>query len=496
MFARARPLAQLVSLALVITLSSFNTSREARGETRPQGLELGLFGGYWQGARNVESSAYFGFSAGYHISRVFSLEINQGWISSQAAKLDQLSSSEPELEDYTLNQGAVNFLVNLAAGNFVPYFLVGAGWINTPEDSSWAYDVGLGAKYYLTHDFALRANLAMWSSDFTMRDEPYDRFTLTFGIAYEFRGNRDIDNDRVINPKDKCPTKPEDLDGFQDKDGCAELDNDKDGIKDKDDQCPMEAEDEDGDRDEDGCPDLDDDRDGITNDEDKCPKVAEDKDGFQDDDGCVDEDNDKDGIKDTVDKCPDTPESFNGFQDKDGCPEGDQDRDGIFDAIDRCDAKAETRNGFKDKDGCPDEIPAEMKALLGLQPQLRFRNKSVSFKKKRKAKRRLDLIAAELIKTKLRVIITANALKGDKQALSEKRALELVKLLRERGVSADQLKAVGAADAAPPQALIKEGEKTTKAWVSLTPWPVPKPKIKSVAKPKSQKPGSKTVGKP
>lgn len=51
-----------------------------------------------------------------------------------------------------------------------------------------------------------------------------------------------------------CANGPEDRDGFEDTDGCAEPDNDRDGRLDADDQCPLVPEDYDGDGDEDGCP--------------------------------------------------------------------------------------------------------------------------------------------------------------------------------------------------------------------------------------------------
>jgi len=101
----------------------------------------------------------------------------------------------------------------------------------------------------------------------------------------------------------------------------VEKDTDGDGILDKDDKCPNEAEDKDGFEDEDGCPDLDNDKDGVADKDDKCPNEAEDKDGFEDEDGCPDLDNDKDGIADTEDKCPNEPETVNDYQDEDGCPD-------------------------------------------------------------------------------------------------------------------------------------------------------------------------------
>lgn len=121
----------------------------------------------------------------------------------------------------------------------------------------------------------------------------------------------------VCKGVDKCPTKPEDVDGFEDDDGCPDLDNDGDGIADARDQCPNEPEDFDGFEDNDGCPDFDNDRDGIPDSIDKCPNEPEDIDGFEDDDGCPDLDNDMDGVPDLKDKCPNVP----GPASNNGCPD-------------------------------------------------------------------------------------------------------------------------------------------------------------------------------
>ncbi len=134
----------------------------------------------------------------------------------------------------------------------------------------------------------------------------------------------DIDEDGIVDSKDKCPTIPEDKDGFEDDDGCPDKDNDNDGIVDVYDGCPNVAEDKDGFKDNDGCPEADNDEDGILDNVDKCPNDPEDKDGFEDDDGCPDKDNDKDGIPDKEDLCPNEPETMNGYADDDGCPDAEQ----------------------------------------------------------------------------------------------------------------------------------------------------------------------------
>ncbi|PKN58819.1 MAG: hypothetical protein CVU56_03910 [Deltaproteobacteria bacterium HGW-Deltaproteobacteria-14] len=187
----------------------------------------------------------------------------------------------------------------------------------------------------------------------------------TFGIAYTPTANvRDADDDGLRDPVDACPNDPEDRDGFEDDDGCPDLDDDGDGIPDDVDECPRQAEDLDGFQDGDGCPDLDNDGDGIPDAIDQCPDVAEDRDGFQDEDGCPDLDNDGDGIPDVRDSCPFEAEDFDGYQDGDGCVDPDNDKDGILDNNDQCPDFPETFNGFDDEDGCPDTRSRYVKVFI------------------------------------------------------------------------------------------------------------------------------------
>ena len=101
-------------------------------------------------------------------------------------------------------------------------------------------------------------------------------FRAVVGVAYTPVAEKeevilDTDGDGILDPNDACPTEPEDIDGFQDEDGCPDLDNDGDGILDVNDKCPNDAEDMDGFEDTDGCPDPDNDGDGILDVDDKCP---------------------------------------------------------------------------------------------------------------------------------------------------------------------------------------------------------------------------------
>lgn len=177
-----------------------------------------------------------------------------------------------------------------------------------------------------------------------------------FGVSYTYE-RRDEDGDTIMEPADLCPSSAEDVDGFEDADGCPDVDNDGDVIADAADKCPDQAEDTDSFEDLDGCPEQDNDKDGIIDDQDRCPLEPEAVNGFEDEDGCADvKDTDRDGLADDKDKCPTEAEDTDGFDDTDGCPDLDNDGDTIPDDRDECGDKPEDMNGVSDEDGCPEEV--------------------------------------------------------------------------------------------------------------------------------------------
>ncbi len=279
----------------------------------------------------------------------------------------------------------------------------------------------------------------------------------------------DSDNDGLKDDIDDCPDEPEDIDGFQDGDGCPELDNDNDGINDDADQCVLEAEDRDGFQDEDGCPDPDNDGDGILDVEDECPIEA----GIPEKKGCPIRDNDGDGIMNDADKCPEQPEDKDGFQDEDGCPELDNDGDGLLDDKDQCPNEAETYNGNKDDDGCPDgdQTVVITKTEIKILEQIFFDTGKATIKSK--SFPLLDTVAIVLKQnpqiTKIRIEgHTDDVGKDDKNLkLSKERAASVMKYLGEHGVAPERLESEGYGESKPlckdvPE-LLKDKRKNKKA---------------------------------
>jgi outer membrane protein OmpA-like peptidoglycan-associated protein len=234
-------------------------------------------------------------------------------------------------------------------------------------------------------------------------------------------------------------------------------DSDKDGIVDALDRCPKDPEDYDGWQDDDGCPDLDNDKDGLNDDVDRCPDIAEDLDGFEDEDGCPDVDNDKDNIMDIADRCPNQPETPNGYMDEDGCPDeapvDDTDGDGYKDDVDRCPYDAENFNGFEDEDGCPDKRVIVENDFIRITERIYFDTGKTTIQDRSMSL--IDEIAQTLVDNphlkKVRVEGHTDSVGSETRnlKLSQGRARSVAKALSSRGIASDRLDAVGFGEIRP-----------------------------------------------
>ncbi|MFP2931517.1 OmpA family protein [Pyxidicoccus sp. 3LG] len=255
---------------------------------------------------------------------------------------------------------------------------------------------------------------------------------------------KDRDGDGIFDPEDKCADQSEDKDGFQDEDGCPELDNDNDGIVDSADKCPTET----GPLQNLGCPILDKDGDGLNDPQDKCPDEPEDKDGFQDEDGCPDLDNDSDGMPDGQDKCPlEAGPAENG-----GCADKDQDGDGVVDRLDAC----PDQPGVKEERGCAKQYKMVVikKDRIEIKKQITFGAGSAKVVGKQSTAI-LDDVAQALrdapwIK-KIRIEGHTDSLGKDASnlRLSQKRADAVMAQLLRRGIDPGRMQAVGFGETKP-----------------------------------------------
>lgn len=226
------------------------------------------------------------------------------------------------------------------------------------------------------------------------------------------------------------------------------FDPDGDGVFGLNDRCPKDAEDLDGVDDHDGCPDGDDDNDGVANEDDRCPRTPEDRDGWEDEDGCPDPDDDGDSLLDADDRCPREAEDVDGFEDADGCPDLDDDGDGVPDTDDLCPRQQETKDGVKDEDGCPDNLLIVRKGdrIHTLEPVV-FASGGVDFKSTAPLHAISEMLQGDPTITLLRIEgHVAFAPAGERQSLSERRAVAVMRWLAEDDVDFGRLEAVGRGD--------------------------------------------------
>jgi outer membrane protein OmpA-like peptidoglycan-associated protein len=336
--------------------------------------------------------------------------------------------------------GAV-FDEGTAAGNL--WLDIHFAYYNYSYEDHGGYNIGLGYEFALWKDVNLGPYLRFHH---TPIGDGFNFAFLTAGIAISFGGRMaadDRDGDGIPDDRDKCPGEPEDKDGFEDEDGCPDLDNDGDGVPDADDECPNVA----GVAENRGCPDDDNDRDGIKNADDQCPDEAEDFDGFEDEDGCPDTDNDGDGIPDAADRCPLEPEDRDGFEDEDGCPDTDNDGDGIPDSDDKC----PNEPGPNTEDGCPKMVRVVGDQIKILQKVYFATNKSTILDRSFPV---LDEVAQVIVfKKGIKVRVEGHTdNKGTEkknEKLSQDRAESVKAYLVSKGVAEDRLVAEGKGQTVP-----------------------------------------------
>lgn len=256
----------------------------------------------------------------------------------------------------------------------------------------------------------------------------------------------DSDGDGLFDSVDSCPQEPEDVDQFQDTDGCPDPDNDGDQVLDVDDQCPLEPEDRDGFEDENGCPDLDNDGDGILDDPDQCPDQPEDPDGFEDEDGCPDPDNDGDGVVDGSDDCP----LEAGPVANSGCPDADRDGDTVVDRLDNCPDEA----GPPENQGCRRRQQVVIReGQLEILDRVYFRTNSDRILSR--SNRLLDNVA-EVIGNHPEIVLVRVEGHTDSQGdddynldLSRRRAASVMAYLVRKGIDEGRLRAEGFGETRP-----------------------------------------------
>jgi outer membrane protein OmpA-like peptidoglycan-associated protein len=85
----------------------------------------------------------------------------------------------------------------------VPYLTAGAGFV-TMDETHFAHNIGVGAKYFITDIIGVRIDFRGWFSPDAPAQDEYAHFAAMLGADIQLGGDDDIDDDGVLNRDDKC----------------------------------------------------------------------------------------------------------------------------------------------------------------------------------------------------------------------------------------------------------------------------------------------------
>jgi OOP family OmpA-OmpF porin len=184
--------------ALMIAAVVFLLPLSARCETREGTTEIGLFGGYhfFQSNHNLKDRPVFGGRVGYNFSKHFALEGVAEIVKSRVDDATLTDGIEGEFRSPTdkvrVNYYHIDAIYNLLPeSKFDPFIAAGYGLARySPSISTKAmsaFNFGVGAKYWMSEDVALRFDLRdnMVSEVF---QEAFHNVEATIGITFALGG--------------------------------------------------------------------------------------------------------------------------------------------------------------------------------------------------------------------------------------------------------------------------------------------------------------------
>ena len=243
---------KLILLSLIL---AFAASMNAQTLDKKWGAGIGL------GAYGTLNDGGVGLMPELYLSRYLSPKFDLMLKGDMGVYRSHLMSNL-DLANAFLN---LRFKLGNESKNFRPYLFAGPGFLADNRTSGLNFDLGLGAKYYISPStaFYFDAGYLNGIKSTQYGKSVHDNFwKATIGMEFDFGKAKDSDMDGVSDNKDKCPDTPAGV--VVDKNGCP-VDTDGDGVADYLDKCPTVK----GLVSLNGCPDAD--GDGVADKDDKCP---------------------------------------------------------------------------------------------------------------------------------------------------------------------------------------------------------------------------------
>jgi OOP family OmpA-OmpF porin len=184
--------------ALMVAAFVFLLPLSARSEIKAGSFEVGLFGGYnfFQSSQNLKAGPLVGGRLGYNFTRHFGIEGAGEYIWSRVDDKALTGGEEGQYRSPMDNVNLTFYHIDavyhfMPDSKFTPFVLVGFGGAHYDPSISTkdmaAFNVGVGAKYSLTDNIALRLDLKDYMVTEIMQ-ETYHNFGVTLGITFAFGG--------------------------------------------------------------------------------------------------------------------------------------------------------------------------------------------------------------------------------------------------------------------------------------------------------------------
>ena len=182
--------------ALMIATFVFILPLSARSEIKAGSFEVSPFAGYnfFESRQNLEDRPIFGGRFGYNFTKNFGIEAAGEFIGSSvndnAETFDQEGKFTSSIDNVDITFYHLDLLYHfIPEGNFNPFITAGYGRANYSPEIINTRDMdiisfGLGAKYWLRDNIALRFDLR----DNMVFDETIHNIQATLGIVFAFGG--------------------------------------------------------------------------------------------------------------------------------------------------------------------------------------------------------------------------------------------------------------------------------------------------------------------
>ncbi|MCX5846933.1 MAG: outer membrane beta-barrel domain-containing protein [Deltaproteobacteria bacterium] len=184
--------------ALMVAAFVFLLPLSARSEIKAGSFEVGPFGGYnfFENDQNLKDRPVFGGRLGYNFTRHFGIEGVGEYIDSRVDDRARVGRTEGQygspMDRVNLTFYHLDLVYHiLPDSKFTPFVLVGFGGTHYDPSISTkdmaAFNVGVGAKYWVTDHIAFRVDL----KDYMVTEifqETYHNIGATIGITFAFGG--------------------------------------------------------------------------------------------------------------------------------------------------------------------------------------------------------------------------------------------------------------------------------------------------------------------